>query len=74
MMTKAARREREAVMQQQAGTREARQEGLHNGKGGSTTRKAAMQQPAGTSEAWQEKRGGGTMRVVVATREGGMTR
>ncbi len=39
-------REREAVMQQPAGARVVRWEGLHNGKGGGTTRKVAMQQPA----------------------------
>jgi hypothetical protein len=69
-----ATREREAVMQQPAGAREARQEGLHNGKGSGTTREVAMQQPAGTSEAWCNERGGGTMREAVATGEGGMTR
>ncbi len=50
-----ATREREAVMQQPAGTIEARQEGLNNEKGGGMPREAAMQQPAGTSEAWHDK-------------------
>jgi hypothetical protein len=69
-----ATREREVVMQQPAGARETQREGLHNGKGGGMMREVAMQQPAGMSEAWPNKRGGGTMREEVATREGGVTR